>query len=82
MTADLKPRVDWTSVRERFEAGESANSIGLDVGVTRQAIFKRAKKGAWRKQGALKPIESRQTGARNLASPTRMNGVIEAVERG
>jgi hypothetical protein len=44
MTADLKPRVDWTSVREPFEAGESTNSIGLDVGVTRQAIFKRAKK--------------------------------------
>lgn len=82
MTADSKPGVDWAIVRQRFEAGESANSIGLDVGITRQAIFKRAKKGVWRKQGALKPIESHQTGARGLASPTRMNGVIEAVERG
>ena len=43
MTADSKPDVDWAIVRQRFEAGESANSIGLDVGVTRQAIFKRAK---------------------------------------
>ena len=82
ITADSKPGVDWAIVRQRFEAGESANSIGLDIGVTRQAIFKRAKKGAWREQGALKPIESHQTGARGLASPTRMNGVIEAVERG
>jgi hypothetical protein len=62
-------------VRERFEAGESPDSIGLDVGVSRQAIFKRAKKGAWRKQGALKPIESHQTGARGLAQAAAVIGV-------
>jgi hypothetical protein len=42
-----KPGIDWHEVRERYQAGESANGIAKTTDVSRQAIMKRAKKENW-----------------------------------
>jgi len=82
MGADTKPGVDWPAIKRRYERGEAANAIAVDLGtVSRQAILKRAKRYGW-SPDAKPAIPSHQTGSRGLATPGRMAAIVEAVERG
>ena len=52
-----KPGVNWDEIRQRYEAGESANGIANSgVGVSKQAILGRIKRHGWVQSQSAKRI--------------------------
>lgn len=47
MPRNYKPGLDWPSIRERYESGETATEIQRTADVTRQGIEQRAKREGW-----------------------------------
>ena len=90
MVADTK--ADWSLIRAQFCAGVPVTRIAEEFGVSRQAVYKRVKRYGWKlgdkfdappkpaKENAV--IPSHQSGVRGLASPERMQEIVDAVGRG
>jgi hypothetical protein len=47
MSRSYKPGIDWPTIRERWEAGETGSEIARTADVTRQAIGYRVAKEGW-----------------------------------
>jgi len=95
MVHDVK--ADWTLIRAQFCAGVPVARIAEEFGVSRQAVYKRVKRYGWKlgdKFDTANPppdvpvpavnstIQSHQSGVRGLASPERMQEIVDAVARG
>lgn len=61
MPQQSKPGVNWDDIRQRYEAGESANGIATSgVGVSKQAILGRIKRHGWSANPAQRDFNARQ----------------------
>ena len=65
----FKPGVNWERIRQRYEAGESANAIAKTVEVSKQAILKHVKAKGW-KQSQLGVNNLKRQAADNRALAT------------
>lgn len=68
MPGPNKPGVNWTEIEACVRAGEAMGSVARRVGVSRQAISKRAKKEGWSPTADAGVIAATDT-ARRLAQP-------------
>lgn len=68
MPGPNKPGVNWTEIEACVRAGEAMGSVARRIGVSRQAISKRAKKEGWSSTADAEVIAATDT-ARRLARP-------------
>lgn len=68
MAGPNKPGVNWTEIEACVRAGEAMGSVARRMGVSRQAISKRAKKEGWSPTTDAEVIAGTDT-ARRLAAP-------------
>lgn len=74
MPHQSKPGVNWDSIRQRYEAGESANGIAVSgVGVSKQAILGRIKRHGWKQTEAAKMIAERAAMTASQTAALAMN---------
>lgn len=71
-----KPGVNWDDIRQRYEAGESANGIANSgVGVSKQAILGRIKRHGWSRNETERDFNERQRRWQSEATPPVTYGV-------